>query len=137
MIVADTNLIAHFCLRTEQSGIVERLFLREPGWIAPSLWYHEFLNVLAKHMRLAGLTSSQALDDIESARELLAGRVFDPSPKAVLDIIASSSLSSYDAEFVALAIEQHVPLVTFDKRICTAVPQVAVSPEAFLQRLGQ
>ena len=44
---------------------------------------------------------------------------------AVLDLVASSTLTAYDCEFVALAMELRVPLVTTDKQILRDFPRVA------------
>jgi hypothetical protein len=45
---------------------------------------------------------------------------------------ASSKCSAYDCEFVALAQDLSVPLVTSDQKILTAFPETAVSPDDFL-----
>ena len=53
-------------------------------------------------------------------------------PECVLDVVAGSALTAYDAEFVALATALSVPLVTGDKAILKAVPDRALTMEAFL-----
>jgi predicted nucleic acid-binding protein len=50
----------------------------------------------------------------------------------VLDVVANSTLTAYDAEFVALAAALSVPLVTGDKAVLKAFPDRALSMEAFL-----
>ena len=51
MIVADTNTIAYLYINSEKSAQAEQLLMREPRWIAPSLWKSEFRNVLALYLR--------------------------------------------------------------------------------------
>jgi predicted nucleic acid-binding protein len=48
----------------------------------------------------------------------------------VLSLAAQSGCSAYDCEFVALAQDLRVPLVTTDRQILKAFPTVAVSPAA-------
>lgn len=49
----------------------------------------------------------------------------------VLDLSRRSGCSAYDCEFVALALDAQVPLVTADKKILKAFPEAAVSIEDF------
>ena len=53
----------------------------------------------------------------------------------MLNLVASSSCSAYDCEFVALAHELNVPLVTFDKKILAEFKDTAVSSHQFLSIL--
>jgi predicted nucleic acid-binding protein len=49
-----------------------------------------------------------------------------------LQLAAESGCSAYDCEFVALARDLEVPLVTADRQLLAAFPSTAVSPEAFV-----
>jgi predicted nucleic acid-binding protein len=49
-------------------------------------------------------------------------------------LAVSSGCSAYDAEFVVLARELGVSLVTLDKELLDKFPGTAVSPERFLAR---
>ena len=49
----------------------------------------------------------------------------------VLQLATDSGCTAYDCEFVALAQDLRVPLVTTDGKILRAFPTVAVSLEAF------
>lgn len=46
-------------------------------------------------------------------------------PIAVLDLVAASTCTAYDCEFVALAQELRVPLITTDKEILRDFPRIA------------
>jgi hypothetical protein len=50
----------------------------------------------------------------------------------VLELAARTRLSAYDCEFVALAQALAVPLVTEDRAVRKAFPEVAVTMEDFL-----
>jgi len=51
VIVADTNLIAYLVMPSPYTEAAERLLVREPDWVAPTLWRSEFRNVLALYLR--------------------------------------------------------------------------------------
>ncbi len=132
MIVIDTNILAYLLLASERSVEVERALRKDPVWAAPLLWRSELRNVLALYMRQRGMTVAQAVQVIDKADELLQGREYALPSCAVLELVAQSACSAYDCEFVALAQELDVPLLTDDRRILSAFPQRAVSLARFV-----
>ena len=56
----------------------------------------------------------------------------EPDPASVLAKAPDSGLSAYDAEFVVLAEELGVRLVTSDQQVLRTFPNVAISPEDFV-----
>jgi len=67
------------------------------------------------------------------AEELLAGREHLLESEKIFRLVEKSKCSAYDCEFVALALELRVPLITSDKQILREFPKTAVSPEAFIE----
>jgi hypothetical protein len=65
---------------------------------------------------------------------VLAGHEHLVSSDAVLRLAATSRLSAYDCEFVALAQSLAVPLVTEDRAVLKAFPNVAIGMEGFLEK---
>jgi len=49
----------------------------------------------------------------------------------VLGLAAQSGCTAYDCEFVALAADLGTRLVTADRRVLAAFPDIAVAPRAF------
>lgn len=131
MIVADTNLIAYLLIPGNQSSLAEKVFLEDPEWAVPFLWRSEMRNILALYMRTQGMTIQQACQTMVKAEVLLLAREFSLPSDPVLELVASSSLSAYDAEFVVLARQLGVQLVTSDKAILKAAKDVATSPKNF------
>jgi predicted nucleic acid-binding protein len=62
---------------------------------------------------------------------LLAGAEFQVESAAVLNLAALSQCSAYDCEFVALAQQLGVMLVTSDRQILRQFPSSAVSLNLF------
>ena len=54
------------------------------------------------------------------------------SSNVVLELVASSKCRSYDCEYVALAKEMNLTLVTFDKEVVRDFSHIAVFPQDFI-----
>lgn len=127
MIVVDTNVIAYLLLPGVATRAAEQLVRQDAEWSAPLLWRSEFRNVLAGYLRRRLLDLETAIRIADGAAELLRGREFAVGSAEVLEAVAASSCSAYDCEFVVLARELGVPLVTTDRRILRDFPLVARS----------
>jgi predicted nucleic acid-binding protein len=132
MIVVDTHIIAYLYLTSERSVQVEQAYRKDPHWSAPILWRSEFRNVLALYIRKQLLSLEQAQQIIEQATLLMRGREYQVASFQVLELVASSTRSAYDCEFVALAKDLNTVLVTVDKQILRQFPTVAVSLDTFV-----
>jgi predicted nucleic acid-binding protein len=132
MIVVDTNIIAYLYLAGERSSQVELLLGENAHWAAPVLWRSEFRNVLAQYMRKKLLSLDQAQQIMQEALALMQGREYEIVSLRVLELVASSTCSAYDCEFVALAEDLKTSLVTVDQKILKEFPQIAVSPDEFV-----
>ena len=132
MIVADTNIIAYLYLEGERSAQVEKLLEKDTQWVAPLLWRSEFRNVLALYMRKRNLALAQAQQIMQEAMLLMQEREYEIVSAHVLELVAASGCSAYDCEFVALAEDLGISLVTVDKKITKEFPQIAVSLDDFL-----
>ncbi|MCA9961977.1 MAG: type II toxin-antitoxin system VapC family toxin [Chloroflexota bacterium] len=132
MIVVDTNLIVYLIMPTEYTEMASQVFLQDADWVAPHLWRSEFRNVLAKYLRQQLVSLPQAQKIMQQAEKVMFENEYGSNSDEVLRLVAGSSCSAYDCEFVALAQEFGVPLVTVDKQVLREFPQTAVSPATFL-----
>jgi len=132
MIVVDTNIIGYLFITGEFSDEAESVFVKDPHWTAPLLWRSEFRSVLAQYMRNNTLTFDDAAEIMDSAAQLMESNEYDVVSNQVLELITNSSLSAYDCEFVALARDLGVKLVTTDKKILKDFPKYSISPAKFL-----
>lgn len=132
MIVADVNLVVYLLLGGPEQAIAQRVLERDPVWAAPLLWRSEFRSVLAAFMRRRDLSVADARRAHVLADQLLAGQEFAVPGERVLGLVAASPCSAYDCEYVALAEELGVPLVTTDRQLLREFPARAISPNSFL-----
>lgn len=131
MIVVDTNIIAHFWLPSDHSQLCDQVFEQDPEWIAPVLWISEFRNVVSLYLRKQLIDLSKALQISEKAQELMKDRQFHVHSSQVFEFVNKSNCSSYDCEFVSLANDMSVPLITLDKKVLNAFPDIAIHPTNF------
>jgi predicted nucleic acid-binding protein len=132
VIAVDTNIICYRWMPSPHAGAVDKLLAKDPDWIAPFLWRSEFRNVLAGALRQKLITLDLANQIASKAEWHLANREFAVSSHAVLNLVATSACSAYDCEFVALAEEQRVPLITLDRQILRDFPRIAISLAKFV-----
>jgi predicted nucleic acid-binding protein len=59
-------------------------------------------------------------------------REYEIASHQVLSLVAASTCSAYDCEFVALASDLDLPLVTIDKQILDQFPGLAIPLEEFV-----
>lgn len=127
MIVVDTNVLIPLWIDMPQSVAAMDLQQVDPSWYAPYLWRSEFRNAIAMHIRHRDMPIERARRIVGGAEEMMDGREVFVDRDLVLALVASSTCTAYDCEFVALAIEMDVPLVTTDKQVLRDFPRVAAA----------
>jgi predicted nucleic acid-binding protein len=132
MIVVDTNIIGYLYLTSERSTQAEDALLKNAHWVAPLLWRSEFCNVLALYIRKDILSLEDAVRIMETATTLMQGNEYEVASLQVLRLVAGSTCSAYECEFVALAQDLNIPLVTVDKRILEQFPKYTISLDEFV-----
>ena len=131
MIVADNNLIVGFVLagddfHAEAMAVRKRDF----DWHAPTLFRSEFRSVARKHL-LKGEREDLLVQAAQAA--VMSVTIHEMNDAEVLSILGENSkVSSYDAEYLALARRLRCRLVTTDTGLVKLFPQLAVSPKQFV-----
>jgi predicted nucleic acid-binding protein len=131
VIVVDTNVIAYLFLGGDRTPSARAVYKRDAHWAAPLLWRSEFRNVLATYLRQEMLTLDLALAFMTEAETLMQGEEYQVDSICVVRLLHDSKCSAYDCEFVVLAEQLNVSLVTSDARILKAFPETAISIEAY------
>lgn len=127
MIVVDTNVIAYLMIEGEKTEMAQRTFRQDSNWAMPSLWRHEFLNVLATFVRHRGIEIDEAIDIWQRSSRLFTPGERDLDMPHALRLATQYSISAYDAQYVALAVELSVPYVTEDQQVLKTFPDIALS----------
>jgi predicted nucleic acid-binding protein len=132
LIVVDANVVAYLVLGGVQASAAEDVLLADNEWHAPLLWRSELRSIVTGFLRRGALSQGRSIEIVAAAEVLFFQREhLVPSPH-VLRLVAGSRCSAYDCEYVAVAEQLEVPLVTEDKEVLAAFPEVARSMQAFL-----
>ena len=132
MIVVDTNIIGYLFLTSEKSTLTEQAFQKDSLWAAPLLWRSEMRNVLTLYLRKGFLSLENTHRIMEEATNLMMNKEYEVTSHQVLELVNISTCSAYDCEFVALARDLNVPLLSLDRQILKDFPDTAISLEAFV-----
>ena len=100
--------------------------------IFPRLWRSELRNVLSLYVRHRSLPSDVALDCMKEAEGILGDRDYEVTSEMVLALTERHPVSAYDAEYVSLAVDLGVSLMTDDEKILKEFEGIAISSEDFV-----
>jgi predicted nucleic acid-binding protein len=129
VIVVDVNVLAYLLIEGEHTAAAEAVFAVDPEWAAPLLWRSEWRNVLAGYLRRGELDRAGVEERLAAGAALVRGREYPVDDDTVLNMVAASTCSAYDCEYVALAETLGVPLVTSDAEVLRHFPERAVRPD--------
>ena len=131
MIVVDTNIIAYSLIEGEFTHWTRKLTALDSHWRLPSLWRHEFLNILAQYAQSDGCTLEEARMVWEKALKNFEPCEYPVDMSGALKIACTDKITGYDAQFIALAQSLEVPCVTEDKDLQKKFPHLAISMKEF------
>ena len=132
MIVVDVNIVASLFISGDRTHQAKRVAERDPAWRLPTLWLHEFTNVLATCVR-SGHTRLETVAGILSTAVQQFSRCQSSRPAEItLRIACGRNITAYNATYLALAEQSGVPCITEDRRLRGAAPQRAIGMEEFL-----
>ena len=132
MIVVDTNIIAYLLIPGPSTNLARKAAAKDPNWCAPLLWRSELCSFMALYLRQQAMTLDDARLQFRAAERLLWGREHPVRWSVVLDCVMRSNRSAYDCEFVALALDLGLKLVTADEPIVREFPAVAIHLRDFV-----
>jgi predicted nucleic acid-binding protein len=125
VIAVDTNVVACLLLPGPQTALAEALLIDQPNWAAPPLWRSEWRNVLSGYLRRGALSLDQVHSLQQQAEDLVIRHEEPVCSDAVLRLAATSGCSAYDCEFVVAAQQLGTQLITADRAVLRAFPDLA------------
>lgn len=132
MIVADVNLLTYLLIEGEFTQRAEKILSIDPMWVAPRIWRHEFVNVIATQAREAKITLDQAFEAITRADDLIVPPPAEPHHEAVVRLSVQSRQATYDCEFIVLARMLRVCVVSNDQKLCEKFRDTVLSISEFV-----
>jgi predicted nucleic acid-binding protein len=134
VIVVDTAVLVYLYVEGQRTRMAEAVLVRDPVWTAPLLWRSEFRNTLAGLVKREALAIEDVVAIVAEAERAMRGREYTVVSHHVLHLAARSGCSAYDCEFVALAQDLDVPLVSADAAVIRAFPAHTITPDTFAAR---
>ena len=134
MIVVDNSVLVAFWLPGDFAAWAESAKERDGVWAAPVVWRAEFRTVLAGYLRKKRMTEAEANAAYANAQKDLGPQEFTVPTERIMKLVLASDCTAYDCEYVALAQDLGVPLVTTDELILRAFPKNAVPLEKFAKQ---
>ncbi len=127
MVVVDTNVLAYLLIAGDKTALAQQLFDQDADWHSEPFALVELSNVLATACRTMGLSPGRARRTLERAEELLENTLHPIDHGLALALANDYSVSAYDARFLAVADQLDAPLVTEDKRLRRAAPNLTAA----------
>ncbi len=134
--VVDTNVVAYLLLGTTAFVDESRqCFEQVVTPLAPAHWEVELANVVWMAVKAGVVSAADGPARLALARRLGIEPIATStlSQGALLRAI-ESGVSVYDTLFVELAARSSCPLLTFDKAVLKAFPDIAYRPRDFFAR---
>jgi len=122
MIVADVNIVVNLFLEGNHSEKAGALYENDPNWVLPDIWIHEMTNVLSTYVKHGGLDRSMSMELLNSSLDYFLPATVSLPMDGVLACSLDYNISAYDAEYIYLAREKNIPLITVDKRLIRSIP---------------
>ncbi len=139
MIVVDASIVAFLLIEGELTPAARRLHRLDPEWITPPILNHELLHILAALGHSSGSQEDRrAMVEIwRGIRQSVGARQQVPDPVKALKLAMELGIPGHDAQYLALAEQLALPLVTEEESLIAAAPSRAVGLISYLGRIEE
>ncbi|HUF37637.1 MAG TPA: type II toxin-antitoxin system VapC family toxin [Anaerolineales bacterium] len=132
MIVVDTNVVSYLLIEGENTSLAQDIYRRDKIWLLPPIWRHEFLNVISSYIRFGGISEKVGRECWTRGIAMFGGIERETDMLKALGLSVNMGISAYDAQYVVLAREMQTRLITEDRKLLAAFPDLAQSMEGCL-----
>jgi predicted nucleic acid-binding protein len=120
--VIDASVAAGWLLPDERSDIADALAFRmqSEDAIAPDLFWHEARSLLVTALRRGRITEAAVYISLDRLATIPLRNAGASDAVTTTRLAIRRDLSAYDAAYLDLALREHLPLATLDKKLAAA-----------------
>jgi predicted nucleic acid-binding protein len=133
MIPVDANILAYYFIDGPFTKLARQVFAKDKEWVVPPLWKHEFISILLKIARQGTKNEAYLLTLLENANALIEGNEKPVDLRQAFHLAIQYRVSSYDAQYLALAQTLGISLLTEDNKLRQSAPDLTMSMQTFLK----
>ena len=127
MIAVDSNILAYLLLDGGKTTEARLLLERDPDWHSDAFALIELTNIFATSIRAGNLDLAQATTALAEAQALIDPGLHIVPHTETLNLASRFRVSAYDARYLGVALALGIPLVTEDRRLRKAAPELTCS----------
>lgn len=127
MIAVDSNVLAYLLIDGVRTTEARLLLERDPDWHSDAFALVELTNILATTVRVGKLDISRATLALAEAQALLDPGLHFVAHAEALTLANRFRVSAYDARYLGVALALGVRLISEDRRLRKAAPELTRS----------
>jgi predicted nucleic acid-binding protein len=129
-VVIDASVASAWCFPDEETdytrAVLQAISSSVVDTIAPQLWAYEVRNSVLMGIRRGRITKPDSQQFLVSLNELNV-RLSEPaSYDDVFSLAQEHGLTVYDAAYLNIAIQEHLPLASLDRRLIRAAEMAGI-----------
>jgi len=127
--VVDASVAAGWLLPDEKTDIADALALRmqSEDALAPDLFFHEARSLLVTALRRGRIVEAAVYISLDRLATIPLRSAGASDALSVTRLAIRHGLSAYDAAYLDLALREHLPLATLDKKLAAAAKAEGVT----------
>ena len=127
-ILVDANIVVYLLLKSDKTEMARQLFEQSSRWVSESFMPIELTSAFITAVRIKENTEKQAAFYMEHAHELFPSiNLLKANHYRAMEMAMKYKVSAYDARYLVIARELDTRLVTNDKPLRKAAPELTMS----------